>query len=82
MAIETQAYPMNNQSQNSAAPGITEDYIAHIIEEIEGRVTKKLSQEFSRVVPHFGCTVQVRRISLKPTNTDILRNHSGKIPER
>ena len=34
--------------QNSAAPGITEDYIAQVSEEIEVRVTKKLSQEFSR----------------------------------
>ena len=48
MARETHEYPRNNQSQNSAAPGITEDYIAKIFEEIEGRVTKKLSQEFSR----------------------------------
>ena len=46
MARETQEYPRNNQSQNSAAPGITEDNIAKVSEEIEGRVTKKLSQEF------------------------------------
>ena len=48
MRRETQGYPRNNQSQNSAAPGITEDYLAQSSEEIEGRVTKKLSQEFSR----------------------------------
>ena len=48
MARETQEYPRNNQSQNLAAPGITEDYIAQVSEEIEGRVTKKLSQGFSR----------------------------------
>ena len=48
LARETQEYPKNNQSQNSAAPGITEDCIAQVSEEIEGRVTKKLSQEFSR----------------------------------
>ena len=47
MARETQNYPRNNQSQNSAAPGTTEDYITRVSEEIEGRVTKKLSQEFS-----------------------------------
>ena len=47
-ARETHEYPKNNQSQNSAAPGITEDYIAEVSEEIEGRVTEKLSQEFSR----------------------------------
>ena len=48
MARETQEFPRNNQLQNSAAPGVTEDYIAQVSEEIEGRVTKKLSQEFSR----------------------------------
>ena len=48
LARETQEYPRNNQSQNSAAPGITEDYLAQVSEEIEGRVTKRLSQEFSR----------------------------------
>ena len=48
MAREKQEYPRNNQSQSSAAPGITEDYIVHVSKEIEVRVTKKLSQEFSR----------------------------------
>ena len=48
MAREKQESPRNNPLQNSAAPGITEDYIAQVSEEIEGRVTKKLSQEFSR----------------------------------
>ena len=59
MASEIQEYPRNNRSQNSADPGITDDYIAQVSEEIEGRVTKKLSQELSKT----GCTVQVRRIS-------------------
>ena len=45
---ETQEYRRNNQSQNSSASGITDEYIAHVFEEIEGRVTKKLSLEFSR----------------------------------
>ena len=51
MSRETQEYPMNNQSQNSSAPRITEEYIAQISEEVEGRVTKKLSQECSRQSP-------------------------------
>ena len=45
---KTQEYPRNSQSQNSSAPGITEEYIAQVSEEIERRVTKKLPQEFSR----------------------------------
>ena len=48
MARETQEYPRNSQSQNSAAPGITEEYIAQVSEEIEEKVTKKLSQDLSR----------------------------------
>ena len=48
MARKTQEYPRNNQSENSADPEITEDYIAQVSEEIEGRVTEKISQEFSR----------------------------------
>ena len=48
MARETQEYPRNNQSPNSASPGISEEYIAQVYEEIEGSATKKLSQEFSR----------------------------------
>ena len=45
---ETQKYPRNSQSQNSSAPGIFEEYIAKVSEEIEGRVAKQLSQDFSR----------------------------------
>ena len=48
MARETRENPRNNQSQESASPGFTEDYLALVTEKIVGRVTKKLSQEFSR----------------------------------
>ena len=48
VARKTHEYPRNNQSQGSTTPGKTEDYIAQVSEEIEGRVTKRLSQEFSR----------------------------------
>ena len=53
IARETQEYPRNNQSQNSAASGITEDYLAQVSKEIEGGVTEKLSQEFSRTESRF-----------------------------
>ena len=48
MVRETHEYPGNNQSQNSLAPGINEEYIAQFSEEIEEKVSKKLSQEFGR----------------------------------
>ena len=38
----------SNLAQNSNAPRSQEDYITQVSEEIESRVTKKLSQEFSR----------------------------------
>ena len=40
--------PRNGQSRNTSVPRINEEYITQVSEEIEGRVSKKLSQEFSR----------------------------------
>ena len=40
--------PSSNMAQFSGAPISQEDYIFHVSEEIEGRVTKRLSKEFSR----------------------------------
>ena len=46
---ETQEeHPRNGQSRNTSFPRITDEYITQVSEEIEGRITKKLSQEFSR----------------------------------
>ena len=38
----------SNLAQNSSAPRMQEDYITQVSEEIEERVTKRLSKEFSR----------------------------------
>ena len=40
--------PRNGQSRNTSVPRINEEYITQISDEIEGRVSRKLSQEFSR----------------------------------
>ena len=40
--------PRNGQSPNTSVPRINEEYITQVSEEIEGRVSKKQSQEFSR----------------------------------
>ena len=40
--------PKNGQSRNTSVPRNNEDYITQFSEQIHGRVTKKLSQEFSR----------------------------------
>ena len=43
-----QDHPRSNQGQNSSVSRLQEDYITQIFEEIEGRVTKKFPQEFSK----------------------------------
>ena len=45
---ETPENTRNNQSQNTLNQGMAEEYITRVSEEIEGRVTRKRSYEFSR----------------------------------
>ena len=40
---ETEELTRNSQSQNTSVPVITEEYITQVSEEIEGRVTEKMS---------------------------------------
>ena len=44
---ETPESSRNSRAQNVLYPDLTQDYISQVSEEIEGRVTKKLSKEFS-----------------------------------
>ena len=41
-------HPRRNMAQNSNVAGTKEDRITQVLDEIEGRVAKKLSEEFSR----------------------------------
>ena len=68
--------PRNGQSRNTSVPRINEEFITQVSEEIEGRVSKKLSQEFSRTDSRI-----LGRIYLEPTDTYAFRNRSGNIPE-
>ena len=45
---ETPESTRNGRTQNILEPELAQDYISQVSEEIEGRVTKKLSKEFSR----------------------------------
>ena len=45
---ETPENTRNGQSQNTLDPKMAQEYISQVFEEIEERVTKKLSKEFSR----------------------------------
>ena len=44
---ETPEISRNSQSQNTLDPGMGHEYISQVSEEIEGRVTIKLSKKFS-----------------------------------
>ena len=71
-------HPMSNLAQNSSAPRSQEDCITQVSEEIEGRVTKRLSQEFSRTKNGIlGALAQLNDFLMDP----LLPGHSGTIPE-
>ena len=38
----------SSKTQNVLDPELTQDYISQVSEEIEGRITKKLSKDFSK----------------------------------
>ena len=45
---QTQESTRSSRRQNTLDPELTQDYISQVSEDIEGRVTKKLSKEYSR----------------------------------
>ena len=65
-------------AENSNVPRSQEDYITQISEEIEGRVTKKLSQEFSWTENHIlGVLARLDDFLINP----LIEGHSGTAPE-
>ena len=67
-------HPRNNMAQNSNVPRSQEDYITQVSEEIEGRVTKKLSKEFSRTEKHIlGALARLDDFLMNP----LIQGHSG-----
>ena len=50
-------HPRNSQSRNTSVPRINEEHITQVAEEIEGRVTKKMPQEFSRIESRILCAL-------------------------
>ena len=71
-------HPRSNLAQNSNAPRSQEDYITQISEEFEGRITKRLSKEFSgtenRILGAFA------RLDNFLMNS-LLQGHSGATPK-
>ena len=71
-------HPRNNMAQNSNVPRSQEDYITQVSEEIEGRVTKKLSQVFSRTENRIlGALACLDDFLMN----QLLQGHSGTTPE-
>ena len=71
-------HPRSNLAQNSNVSRSQEDYITQVSEEIEGRVTKKLSQEFSRTENLIlGALARLDDFLMNP----LLQGHSGTASE-
>ena len=65
-------------TSNSNVPRSQEDYITQVSEEIEGRISKKLSQEFSRTENRIlGALARLDDFLMNP----LLQGHSGTTPE-
>ena len=61
---ETPESARSGRTQNILDPELTPDYISQVSEEIEGRVTKRLSKEFSKTesVSYTHLTLPTKRI--------------------
>ena len=87
---ETQENTSKIQPQNKITSGMTEEYITQVSKENEGRLTKKLSQFFSRTesrilfalskLDEFLLIPQAQTCSLAVPGTS--RNNDSKIRER
>ena len=75
-------HPKSNQARYSNVPRTLEDYITQVSEKIAGRVTKKLSLEFSRIESRISDALsKSEELVLKTTDAGSLRIRSGDIPE-
>ena len=75
---DCEEHPRSNLAQISNAPRSQEDYITQVSEEIEGRVKKRLSKEFSRTENRIlGTLARLDDFLMNP----LLQGHSGTTPE-
>ena len=71
-------HPRSNLAQNPNVPRSQEDYITQVSEETEGRVTRKLLQEFSRTENRIlGALARLDNFLTYP----LIQGHSGTAPE-
>ena len=87
---ETPENTRNSQTQNTLDPEMAQEYISQVSEEIEGRVTKKLSKEVSRTesrilgalskLDEFLLNPQVRTCSVAVPGTSKNSNSENREP--
>ena len=66
----------NGQSRNTSGPRMDEEYITQVLDGIGGRVTKKMSQEFSTTQSRIlGALSELDEFLLNPQ----IRTHSGTV---
>ena len=71
--------PRKNLAQNSSVTKSQEDYLSQVSEEIECRITKKLSKELSRTESRIlGALSRLDEFLLNP----LLQGHSGSAPKK
>ena len=69
--------PRNGQSRNTSVLRINEEYVTQVTKEIEGRVTKNLSQDFSRTDSRIlGALSKLDKFLLN----EQIRTHYGAVP--
>ena len=74
-----QEHPRSNLEQNSNVPRSQKNYKTQVSEEIEGRVTKKLSQEINRTESRIlGTLARLDDFLMNP----LVQGDSGTAPER
>ena len=72
-----ESHPRKGQSRNTSVLRMNENYLTQVSEKIEGRVTKKLSQEFSGTESRiFGALSKLDQFLLNPE----VRTQSGTAP--
>ena len=71
-------HPWSSLAQITNVPRSQEDFITQVSEEIEGRITKKLSKEFNRTEGRIlGAVSRIDQFLLNP----LIQDFSGTTPE-
>ena len=70
-------HPRSGQSRSASVPRTNEEYVTQVFDDIEGRVIKKLSQEFSRTKSRILGALSILEVFLLSPQ---VRTRSGTVP--